>query len=110
MPNGLAFGGQMDYWALYISPDFDKGCSKAHPRSTTYNSPRLSQSEEFKFTELEVWLVKEKEVDDRLVDPKKMAMTRNPEAQALLEMAGKELYAKAIGERSGGAEEEEDNL
>ena len=51
LPNGLGFGGQMDYWALWIDAGFETGCSKAHPRSTTYNSPRLSEEENFRIVD-----------------------------------------------------------
>ena len=50
-------GGQHEYFGLWLDHDYGSGHSKAHPRSTTYNSPQLSKEEEFKIAKLEVWAV-----------------------------------------------------
>ncbi|RKO82995.1 TLDc domain-containing protein, partial [Blyttiomyces helicus] len=47
LPNGLGFGGQMEYFGLWIDASFESGHSKAHPRSSTYGNLRLSGREEF---------------------------------------------------------------
>jgi len=59
-----------DYFGFFISSDFENGHSKGI--STTYNNPSLSSQSEFKLDAIEVWLVKEKERDDRLIDDKKL--------------------------------------
>lgn len=43
LPNGLAWGGQLDYFGLYLSASFHQGHSKGHPRSITFDNPRLSR-------------------------------------------------------------------
>ena len=48
-------GGQIEYFGLWLSGDYGTGHSRARPKCTTYNSPRLSQEEEFKVQLLEVW-------------------------------------------------------
>jgi hypothetical protein len=50
-------GGQYDYFGLFLDHDYGKGHSKAHPLSTTYNSPQLSKQEEFQIKHIEVWAV-----------------------------------------------------
>lgn len=60
-------GGQLNYFGLWIDQSFDKGCSKAEPRCTTYGSPQLSSKPDFQVDTVEVWLVgpvKKKEEDD----------------------------------------------
>lgn len=48
-------GGQIEYFGLWLSADYGTGHSRARPKCTTYNSPRLSKDEEFKVQLLEVW-------------------------------------------------------
>jgi hypothetical protein len=40
--------------ALWLAEGLETGHSKAHPRSTTYNSPQLSAREEFAIRHVEV--------------------------------------------------------
>ena len=63
-------GGQLDYFGFFISSDFIHGHSKGI--STTYNNPNLSSKQEFELEAVEVWLVREKERDDRLIDDRKL--------------------------------------
>ncbi len=95
-PNGLGFGGQFDYFGLWIDDSFEKGHSKGSPVSTTFGNPPLTSSEEFLIDHVEVWCVNPKEVDDRYVDPKQSALEANPEAMELLEMAGKKMWSKTV--------------
>jgi hypothetical protein len=46
LPNGLGFGGQMEYFGLFVSNDFIHGHSKGRP-STTFGNYTLSKNEEF---------------------------------------------------------------
>ncbi|KAI8914861.1 TLD-domain-containing protein, partial [Powellomyces hirtus] len=98
-PNGLGFGGQLDYFGLWISSSFEGGHSKASPRSTTFDSPRLSNKEEFTLDYCEAWLIKPKEVDDRLIDPKqaKKSVLDDDITSSLLEMSGRRMYSKEVG-------------
>lgn len=47
-------GGQFDYFGFFVGADFETGHSKAHPLSTTYNSPMLSSEMDFELAMLEV--------------------------------------------------------
>ena len=47
----------MNYFGLWIDQEFDRGHSKAVPRSSTFNSPQLSKFDEFDVCVLEVWHV-----------------------------------------------------
>ena len=46
-PNGIGFGGQLEYFGLWIDLSLDIGHSRAAPLSTTYASPYLSRQENF---------------------------------------------------------------
>ena len=48
-------GGQFDYFGLWLDADYGRGHSRAQPTCTTYNSPQLSASPNFKVDHLEVW-------------------------------------------------------
>ena len=48
-------GGQLNYFGLWISGDYGSGHSMARPKCTTYGSPTLSSTEEFKIDRLEAW-------------------------------------------------------
>ena len=45
----------MEYFGLWLSADYGQGHSKAKPKCSTYNSPRLSKEEDFNVQLLEVW-------------------------------------------------------
>ncbi|KAJ3157370.1 hypothetical protein HDU89_002784 [Geranomyces variabilis] len=95
--NGLGFGGQLDYFGLFLSATFDAGHSKAAPRSTTFGNPQLSAREEFRLDFVEAWLVKAKEVDDRLVDPKSAKRSvLDDDRTAMLELGGRRFYSKEV--------------
>lgn len=111
---GIGMGGQRDYFALWIDANFGFGHSKARPRNTTFDCPRLSHDEEFSFTALEVWAV------GPAVDGSAGAasagtatvsvLDRDPTAVALLEMAGRTMHSRGVrshrpGERERAAPE-----
>jgi len=52
-PNGFGFGGQLEYFALFVASDFERGYSK--DSTCTFNSPVLSSSENFEVDKVEVW-------------------------------------------------------
>ncbi|ORY23861.1 TLD-domain-containing protein [Neocallimastix californiae] len=97
-PNGLGMGGQFDYFGFFISADFENGHSKGV--STTYNNPSLCGQSDFKIDAIEVWLVKPKERDDRLIDDKKLkqqgTVLDRMEDMTFLEMSGVKMYSKDI--------------
>ncbi|KAH6587230.1 hypothetical protein BASA50_001363 [Batrachochytrium salamandrivorans] len=100
LPNGLGLGGQIGFFGLWISSLFDRGSSMAKPLSTTFGNPQLSKQEEYEIDFVEVWCIKTIEVDDRLVPSTKTgaSILGHVESAALLEMAGKTMYAKDLQE------------
>lgn len=68
LPNGLAFGGQFDYFGLYVSGEYDTGHSKGHPLSSTFANPVLSHEQDFRVAEIEVWRVGPEERDEVEID------------------------------------------
>lgn len=101
LPNGLAFGGQMDYFGLWISADFENGYCRASPTSTTFGNPTLSSSSssDFKIDYIEAWLVQPHEKRDYHLPSKKSAMANNPELQEFLEMGGVKMWSKDVQDR-----------
>ncbi|NXE52200.1 TLDC1 protein, partial [Casuarius casuarius] len=97
MPNGLGMGGQHDYFGLWVDGDYGKGHSKAKPRCTTYNSPQLSAKENFTLDAMEVWAVGDLP-ESAVIKGKKSILDVDPEAQALLEMAGKTRQSDGLRE------------
>ncbi|NXY63793.1 TLDC1 protein, partial [Callaeas wilsoni] len=105
MPNGLGMGGQHGYFGLWIDSDYGKGHSKAKPRCTTYNSPQLSAKEDFTLDAMEVWAVGDAP-ESAGRKGKKSILDVDPQAQALLEMAGKSRQSEGLREP---IEEDEDD-
>lgn len=95
MPNGLGMGGQHNYFGLWIDADFGKGHSKAKPRCTTYNSPQLSAQEDFRFEKMEVWAVGDAS-DSQQAKSGKSILDVDPEAQTLLEVAGRTRHSQGL--------------
>jgi len=96
-------GGQHGYCGLWLQEGLEEGHSKGSPRSTTYQSPRLSKEETFKIAHIEVWCVLENEVDpNRETGPS--ILDQYKEDQIILEWAGREMHSKAY--RDGGADAE----
>ncbi|KAJ3307909.1 hypothetical protein HDU76_004271, partial [Blyttiomyces sp. JEL0837] len=54
LPNGIGFGGQMDYFALWLDANFGKGKCNGTPTSLTYGNPPLSSNPSFTIETLEV--------------------------------------------------------
>ncbi|KAJ2381930.1 hypothetical protein GGI23_007474, partial [Coemansia sp. RSA 2559] len=96
LPNGIGVGGQMGHFGLWIDSNFACGSSNT---AATYESRQLSCSSEFDVDVVEAWLVRPAKRDDDDDDgdtsqPKKSAMDANPEAVAMLEMAGRTMHSK----------------
>lgn len=66
------YGGQFNYFGLWINETFETGHSKAKPLSTTYNSPQLSMNEEFKVARVEAWCLLEPVMDPNREAPQKV--------------------------------------
>jgi TLD len=79
---------------LFLDKNFQHGHSRANPLSTTYSSPQLSGKEDFLVDEVEVWMIRERNVDS--IEYKKSILEGNSEAKALLEMSGKQIYSEGF--------------
>ncbi|KAJ3213337.1 hypothetical protein HDU67_002967 [Dinochytrium kinnereticum] len=100
LPNGMGFGGQLEYFGLWIDSEFGKGHCRGDP-SSTFGSPPLSSKEgDFLIEELECFLIKAKEVDDRLIPDskkgKKSILDGDPSETAFLEMSGRVFASKNL--------------
>ncbi|CAG0888458.1 unnamed protein product [Darwinula stevensoni] len=94
MPNGLGFGGRLEYFGLWLDSEF--GTGRANASCTTYHSPQLCKSQEFYIDHMEVWGVgEEPEVDET---ERASVLDVDPEAKALLEMAGRRMASDGIRE------------
>ncbi|KAJ2733665.1 hypothetical protein IW152_002938 [Coemansia sp. BCRC 34962] len=92
LPNGLGIGGQMEHFGLWIDSGFVSGSSNP---SATYDSPQLSAQYDFAIGSIEAWIVRASTtVSDS--GSKVSAVTANPEAVALLEMANRPMYSTPI--------------
>jgi len=54
MPNGIGMGGQKYFWGLWLDSDFGSGKTE-NTCSTFFDYKCLSETNEFKIAELEVW-------------------------------------------------------
>ncbi|OMH82199.1 TLD domain-containing protein 1 [Zancudomyces culisetae] len=102
LPNGVGFGGQLEYFGFWISASLNEGHS--YPSATYSNSEPISPLNNFVPGIVEVFLVKkttnhlfidEFETDS---DACNSAIKNNPEATAILELANKKLYSKDFAE------------
>lgn len=87
LPNGIGFGGQMEYFGLFLNTDLCGRCD-AEPRSTTYNNPVLSCKKEFTVKSIEIISILKKESENEIHD----SILNNEEDAAFLEISGKTLY------------------
>ena len=99
--NGIGWGGQLDYFGLFIDPDF-RGHSRAKPMNTTYQSPQLSSNEEFLVDDMEVWTLQLPKQDENDVPEEDLKYgvgkaARRKEAMEFLDMAGMAVLRKKYG-------------
>ena len=90
-PNGIGMGGQIDYFAFFISSDFESGSSRAEPTSTTFGSPQLSGNADFILDACEVWLLEHRNEDS--IEYKR-SIRENVDVKAILELAGREMHSQ----------------
>lgn len=102
-PNGIGyinvnsrFGGQLEYFGIFLDKDFECGHSRANPISTTFSSPQFSGKEDFLIDEVEVWMIRERDVES--IEYKKSVLDGNSEVKALLEMSGRQIYSDGLRE------------
>ena len=97
-PNGLGMGGQIDFFGLWLDGE-DFGKARCTPTCSSYASPQLSKEEFFHFDHVEVWAVGDEPVpdpDDEEATNGRGAMSKDPEAVAVMEMMGKTFISKDV--------------
>lgn len=87
-------GGQLDFFAFYISDSFATGHTRGVTSSTFGNSPLSLCDGDYVIEEVEVWLVKRKVEDDLFVDLQRSSVLDNNSAANFLEMAGHTMYSR----------------
>ncbi|KAM3955943.1 MTOR-associated protein MEAK7 [Aphomia sociella] len=99
LPNGLIMGGQFEFGGIWVNADpFGEG-SSAESCSTFRGYRRLSKDPTFRIRSLEVWGVGDKPVLDKEMDERDVSvLDTNPEAKAILDMAGRTRHSEGIRE------------
>ncbi|KAI8886898.1 TLD-domain-containing protein [Backusella circina FSU 941] len=105
LPNGFGMGGQFDYAGLWIDADFLHGHSRAGPLCTTYSSPQLTSDQTFLIDEVEVWLVRPLMREDDGMEASGGILSRTEDVE-FMEMAGKKMYSKDLGNEPVDEDEE----
>ena len=94
--NGVGFGGQMDYFGIFLDANFTGKCF-AKPISSTYNSPQFTKHEHFKVDHLMVAVVEELDKEDYLIkNPVYQQAFSKQENMEFLEMAGIQMHSKDL--------------
>ncbi|GMR33201.1 hypothetical protein PMAYCL1PPCAC_03396 [Pristionchus mayeri] len=104
LPNGMGIGGSEDNWPLFISEDYGKGVACAN--SSAFEKCDLAGEKDFEIHTLEVWRVGPPPAAKHT---EKSILDKDPQAQALLELAGKKMHSTAYRDPApllGDAEEE----
>ncbi|XP_048484110.1 MTOR-associated protein MEAK7 isoform X2 [Plutella xylostella] len=102
LPNGIIMGGQFEFGAIWLPADpFGEG-SSAESCTTYRGYRRLSKERDFKIKSLEVWGVGDKPVslkdDEEGGEGDGSILDKNPEAKAILDLAGKTRHSDGIRE------------
>lgn len=99
LPNGLLMGGQFHFGAIWVNGDpFGEG-SSAESCSTYKGYKRLSKEPNFRIKSLEVWGVGDKPMSLKESDERDLSVLDvNPEAKAILDMAGRTRHSEGIRE------------
>ncbi|KAF8365879.1 eak-7 [Pristionchus pacificus] len=90
LPNGLGVGGSGLNWPFFISEEFGKGM--ATPHSSSFEKCDLAGETIFEIDTLEIWRVgppPQKKKERSILD-------KDPQAQALLEIAGKQMHSEGF--------------
>ncbi|CAB3229420.1 unnamed protein product [Arctia plantaginis] len=99
LPNGLLMGGQFNFGGIWVNADpFGEG-SSAESCSTYRGYKRLSKEPTFHIRALEVWGVGDKPLSVKESDERDVSvLDTNPEAKAILELAGRVRHSEGIRE------------
>ncbi|GMR62270.1 hypothetical protein PMAYCL1PPCAC_32465, partial [Pristionchus mayeri] len=105
LPNGMGIGGCEDNWPLFISEDYGKGVACAN--SSAFERCDLAGEKDFEIHTLEVWRVGPPPTVKH-AKKKKSILDNDPQAQALLELAGKEMHSTPFRDHAPLLSDEED--
>ncbi|XP_075985377.1 MTOR-associated protein MEAK7 isoform X2 [Anticarsia gemmatalis] len=99
LPNGLLMGGQFNFGGIWVNADpFGEG-SSAESCSSYRGYKRLSKEPAFRIRSLEVWGVGDKPLTVKESDERDLSvLDTNPEAKAILDMAGRTRHSEGIRE------------
>ncbi|XP_013161295.1 PREDICTED: TLD domain-containing protein 1 isoform X1 [Papilio xuthus] len=99
LPNGLLMGGQFHFGGIWVNADpFGEG-SSAESCSTFRGYRRLSKDPTFHIRSLEVWGVGDKPLTEKEQEERDVSvLDTNPEAKAILDMAGRTRHSEGIRE------------
>ncbi|KAF8387543.1 hypothetical protein PRIPAC_76685 [Pristionchus pacificus] len=91
LPNGMGIGGSSDdNWPLFLSEDYGSGIACAN--SSAFEKCDLAGEKHFEIHTLEVWRVGP---PPAVKQTEKSILDKDPQAQALLELAGKKMHSTA---------------
>ncbi|GMT34901.1 hypothetical protein PFISCL1PPCAC_26198, partial [Pristionchus fissidentatus] len=90
LPNGMGIGGTDDNWPLFLLEDYGKGIAFAN--SSSFEKCDLAGEQDFEIHTLEVWRVGP---PPAVKQTEKSILDKDPQAQALLELAGKKMHSTA---------------
>ncbi|GMT29133.1 hypothetical protein PFISCL1PPCAC_28957, partial [Pristionchus fissidentatus] len=102
LPNGLGIGGNDINWPFFISEQFSTGM--ATPHSSSFEKCDLAGESRFEIDALEIWRVgppPQKKKERSILD-------KDPQAQALLEIAGKEMHSEGFREKKPILDDDDD--
>lgn len=102
LTNGLGVGGdpEPEWFQLFLEPDFRHGKSVEGSSRNTFEAPSLSSQPEFEVQSVELIRLRplnEREIEALGETDNRSIMTKNKEAVAFQEMAGKKFHTKEMG-------------
>ncbi|GMR54294.1 hypothetical protein PMAYCL1PPCAC_24489 [Pristionchus mayeri] len=102
LANGLGVGGSDINWPFFISEEYGKGM--ATPHSSSFEKCDLAGETNFEIDTLEIWRVgppPQKKKERSILD-------KDPQAQALLEIAGRQMHSEGFRDAKPILDDEED--
>mmetsp|Transcript_34189 Transcript_34189/g.61036 ORF Transcript_34189/g.61036 Transcript_34189/m.61036 type:complete len:216 (-) Transcript_34189:266-913(-) len=85
LPNGVGFGGQSGYYAVFVDDTLDKGMTR---QAATYNNPAFAEEQLFEVDTVECWLVEPSEEELEQREKQGTAMDRFRETNKFLSITG----------------------
>ena len=93
LPNGLAFGGQLDFFGLWLEDSMDS--ARSYGPCSTFGSPCLAGRTTFKVEVVEVWALVEDEEGEE--DAGGRGVLSDEETKNFLRTAGRTLHSDTLG-------------